>query len=106
MKFGYHIVAETVTRSRLSRLRTTIDMTHVGRFIRRRWIPVRGCGFKGIEARFSSPIPDEARLRKLPPIRGMDAEEKNALFELYNHNIELLNGILYGAQDYAVIGKK
>jgi len=62
-------------------------------------------GFKEIETQFSAPVPDKARLRKLPLEEVMD-DKKIAFFELYNRNIELLNGMLYGAQDYAVIGKK
>ncbi|SAI87005.1 hypothetical protein MBBA_0117 [Methanoculleus bourgensis] len=107
LKFGYYIVAETVNPlSFVSFANFYIDMTHVR--------PVHpetlkflfgAAGFREIEAQFSSPVPDEARLRKLPLAEVTD-EEKNAFFESYNRNVELLNGILYGAQDYAVTGKK
>jgi len=107
MKFGYHIVAETVNPlSFVSFANFYIDMTHVRpvhpetlRFL------FGAAGFREIEAQFSAPIPDEARLRKLPLAEVTD-EEKNAFIESYNRNVELLNGILYGAQDYAVTGKK
>jgi hypothetical protein len=26
--------------------------------------------------------------------------------EIYNQNVDMINNVLYGAQDYAVIGKK
>ena len=107
MKFGYHIVAETVNPlSFVSFANFYIDMTHVR--------PVHpetlkflfgAAGFREIETQFSAPIPDEARLRKLPLAKVTD-EETNAFFESYNRNIKLLNRILYGAQDYAVTGKK
>lgn len=107
MKFGYHIVAETVNPlSFVSFANFYIDMTHVRpvhpetlKFL------LGAVGFREIEAQFSSPVPDEARLRKLPITEVMD-EERQAFFESYNHNVELLNGTLYGAQDYAVVGKK
>ena len=107
MKFGYHIVAETVNPlSFVSFANFYIDMTHVR--------PVHpetlkflfgAAGFREIEAQFSSPVPDEARLRKLPVDEGIgEAERLQA--EIYNRNVDLLNGTLYGAQDYAIIGKK
>lgn len=107
MKFGYHIVAETVNPlSFVSFANFYIDMTHVR--------PVHpetlkflfgAAGFREIETQFSAPIPDEARLRKLPVNEGLgEAELLQA--EIYNRNLDLLNGTLYGAQDYAMIGKK
>lgn len=107
MKFGYHIVAETVNPLSFSSFANFyIDMTHVR--------PVHpatleflfgAAGFREIEAQFSSPVPDEARLRKLPVNEGIgEAERLQA--EIYNRNVDLLNGTLYGAQDYAMVGKK
>ncbi|MDG6249459.1 methionine biosynthesis protein MetW, partial [Methanocalculus sp.] len=107
IKFGYYIVAETVNPlSFFSFANFYIDMTHVR--------PVHpetlkflfgAAGFREIETQFSAPIPDEVRLRKLPSVESKDDEEKTFV-DSYNHNIELLNGILFGAQDYVVIGKK
>lgn len=107
MKFGYYLVAETVNPLAFTSFANFyIDMTHVRpvhpetlRFL------FGAAGFREIEAQFSSPVPDEARLRKLPLAEVTD-EEMNAFFESYNRNVELLNGILYGAQDYTIIGKK
>ena len=62
-------------------------------------------GFKEAETRFSSPVPAEIRLQKLTPSEVID-DERNAFIDSYNHNIDSLNGLLYGAQDYAIIGKK
>ncbi|WP_292406142.1 MULTISPECIES: class I SAM-dependent methyltransferase [unclassified Methanoculleus] len=107
MKFGYYLVAETVNPlSFVSLANFYIDMTHVR--------PVHpatlkflfgAAGFREIEAQFSSPVPDEVRLRRLPVDEGMGEAEKQRA-EIYNMNVDLLNGTLYGAQDYAVIGKK
>ncbi|MDI6720558.1 MAG: class I SAM-dependent methyltransferase [Methanomicrobiales archaeon] len=107
LKFGYHIVAETVNPlSFVSFANFYIDMTHVR--------PVHpatlkflfgAAGFREIEAQFSSPVPDEARLRKLPVDEGIGEAERLHV-EAYNRNVDLLNGTLYGAQDYAIIGKK
>jgi O-antigen chain-terminating methyltransferase len=107
MKFGYYLVAETVNPlSFTSFANFYIDPTHVR--------PVHPAtlkflfgvaGFREIEAQFSSPVPDEVRLRRLPVDEGMGEAEKQRA-EIYNMNVDLLNGTLYGAQDYAVIGKK
>ena len=107
LKFGYHIVAETVNPlSFASFANFYIDMTHVR--------PVHpetlkflfgAAGFREIETQFSAPIPDEARLRRLPVNEGIGEAERLHV-EAYNRNVDLLNGTLYGAQDYAIIGKK
>lgn len=107
LQYGYYLVAETVNPlSFVSLANFYIDMSHVR--------PVHpetlkflfgAAGFREIEAQFSSPVLDEGKLRKVSPEGEMDPEMK-VFLESYNRNIELLNGILYGAQDYAVIGKK
>ncbi|WP_250986458.1 class I SAM-dependent methyltransferase [Methanoculleus oceani] len=107
LKSGYYLVAETVNPlSFVSFANFYIDMTHVR--------PVHpetlkflfgAVGFREIEAQFSSPVPDEARLRQLPvEERVNEAERLQA--DIYNRNIGLLNETIYGAQDYAVVGKK
>jgi O-antigen chain-terminating methyltransferase len=62
-------------------------------------------GFRDIDARFFSPVSDDSRLKKMPTDETANLKDR-AFFEVYNHNMELLNNILFGAQDYAVIGKK
>jgi O-antigen chain-terminating methyltransferase len=57
--------------------------------------------------KFFSPIPDEYKLKKVEVGENIGVEEKEReMIGVYNYNIEKLNGILYGHQDYAVIGKK
>ncbi|SCL74661.1 putative S-adenosylmethionine-dependent methyltransferase/MSMEI_2290 [Methanoculleus chikugoensis] len=107
MKFGYHIVAETVNPlSFVSFANFYIDMTHVRpvhpetlKFL------LGAVGFREAETRFSSPVPAEITLQKLIPTEVID-DERKAFIESYNRNIDSLNGLLYGAQDYAIIGKK
>lgn len=107
MKFGYHIVAETVNPlSFVSFANFYIDMTHVR--------PVHpetlkflfgAAGFRELEMQFFTPISDEANLRKLPVDVGV-AEVEQQMAEIYNSNVDLLNWTLYGPMDYAIIGKK
>ncbi len=107
LKFGYYLIAETVNPlSFVSFANFYIDMTHVRpvhpetlRFL------VMTAGFREIDVFFSSPVSDELRLRKIPVFEEMgEADRQHA--EIYNRNIDLLNGTLYGAQDYAIVGKK
>lgn len=107
LKLGYYIIAETVNPlSFTSFANFYIDLTHVR--------PVHPetlkylfdvAGFRQIEAQFSAPVSDENRLKHLPSEIVDDNKEK-LFIESYNNNISMLNGILYGAQDYAVVGKK
>jgi SAM-dependent methyltransferase len=62
-------------------------------------------GFRECETKFFSPVADEGKLQKIqdtPKLRG--STKKNVA--LYNHNVDILNSLLFGAQDYAVIAKK
>ncbi len=62
-------------------------------------------GFRECETKFFSPVSDEGRLQKIQDTpRLKESTEKN--IALYNHNIDILNSFLFGAQDYAVIAKK
>ncbi len=66
---------------------------------------LESAGFKEIKFEFFSPFPESARLSKLTISDGMNDEEKMRL-EAMNQNIDKLNSLLYGYQDYAVIAKK
>jgi O-antigen chain-terminating methyltransferase len=62
-------------------------------------------GFRECEKKFFSQVSDEARLQKLQVTpRLKESTKKN--IALYNHNVDILNSVLFGAQDYAVIAKK
>lgn len=104
LQFGYYLVAGTVNPlSFVSLANFYIDLSHVRPVHPETLTFLFGAaGFREVEARFSSPVPDEGRLRRLSPAEGVPA----AFVASYNRNIDLLNGVLYGAQDYAVIGKR
>jgi SAM-dependent methyltransferase len=107
MKSGYHIVVETVNPlSFVSFVNFYIDMTHKQ--------PVHpetlqyllsASGFREYEKKFFSPVSDEGRLKKFEGTADMNTTERENN-DVYNHNVEILNELLYGAQDYAIVGKK
>ena len=107
MKFGYHIVVETVNPlSFVSLVNFYVDMTHKK--------PVHpetlqylfsAAGFRECEKKFFSLVSDEGRLKKVEGTADMNETERKSI-EVYNHNVEMLNIVLFGAQDYAVVGKK
>lgn len=107
LMYGGNIVAETVNPLSLySFANFYIDMGHKK--------PVHPAtleflfeyiGFRDVEIKFFSFIPDEKRLRKIDLEETTNDREKQDK-EIYNHNIDMLNNILYGPQDYAAIGKK
>lgn len=61
-------------------------------------------GLTNIEVRYQSPVPDEAKLRSVPKSDYMPPDWAYAV-ELINHNCEQLNTLLYGHQDYCIIGR-
>jgi O-antigen chain-terminating methyltransferase len=61
------------------------------------------CGISKSEIKYLSPFPQEMLLKEVPL---PDSQESRKAVEQINLNIEHLNRILYGYQDYAVIGKK
>jgi O-antigen chain-terminating methyltransferase len=58
-------------------------------------------GFENVQAKFSSRVEPSMRI---PPLSGVAAELNTV--EEFNRGIERLNELLYGFQDYAVIGTK
>lgn len=61
-------------------------------------------GMKQIEVRYQSPVPAEAQLRNIPVSEYMPPNWAYTV-ELMNHNVDQLNRLLYGAQDYCIIGR-
>lgn len=106
MKYGFYIIIETVNPLSLFSLANFyIDLSHVKpvhpetlKFL------VNTAGFRDIETKFSSPVSPDTKLKKLPNLE--DADENKPMIEISNQNIDMINDALYGAQDYAVIGKK
>jgi len=62
---------------------------------------LESAGFEDLQLRFSAPV--EAVMR-IPPLAGAGAD--GLTLEEFNKGIERLNELLYGCQDYAVIGRK
>jgi len=107
MIYGSYIVAETVNPlSFTSFANFYIDMSHKKPLHPQTLSYLfESAGFREVRIEFHSPLPDYARLEAIPPIEYMDGNIKN-ISNIYNSNIDKLNKILYGPQDYVVIGKK
>jgi O-antigen chain-terminating methyltransferase len=58
-------------------------------------------GFQDLQVKFTAPV--EACMR-IPPLSGIAADPQ--MTEEFNRGIERVNELLYGFQDYAVIGRK
>ena len=107
LNYGYFIILETVNPlSLFSFINFYIDMTHMKplhpdtlKFL------LTAVGFRDIEAQFFAPIADEVRLKRLESKNEATDEAKRKV-EIYNQNTDILNNILFGPQDYAMIGKK
>jgi len=107
LNYGYFIILETVNPlSLFSFINFYIDMTHMKplhpdtlKFL------LTAVGFRDIEAQFFAPIADEVRLKRLENKNEATDEAKRNV-EIYNQNTDILNNILFGPQDYAIMGKK
>ncbi len=107
LKYGHYIVVETVNPLSLISLGNFYaDLTHVRpvhpetlRFL------LGSVGFREGEMMFLSPLSDEERLRKMEVRSEMD-EWYVPLAQIHNKNIEKINNMIYGAQEYAIIAKK
>jgi len=107
MKYGFYIIIETVNPlSLFSFANFYIDLSHVKpvhpetlRFL------LNTADFRDIEIKFISPVPSEMKLQRLPDLDDL-TEKSRLMIGICNQNIDMINNALYGAQDYAVIGKK
>jgi hypothetical protein len=106
LMYGGTIIVETVNPlSFFSFANFYIDISHKRpvhpetlRFL------LNAAGFREIQIELIAPVPDDARLKKIKI--GKRKDENNEEIEIYNHNIDMLNAIIYGPQDYALIGIK
>ncbi len=62
-------------------------------------------GFTDVQVRFVNPCPPDARLAPIPRQWYMRRYEE-VFIDAINDNLQRLNDLLWGAQDYAVIGRK
>jgi O-antigen chain-terminating methyltransferase len=83
-----------------------VDLTHVkpihpeaARFV------LEAAGFRHVEVRYVNPYPPDMKLQPVEPLWYMRRYEE-ALLAVLNDNFARLNDLLWGAQDYAVIGRK
>ncbi len=107
MKYGTYFIAETINPLCITTYALfNVDLSHVKpvhpetiKFL------LESVGFREIQIKFSSPHPDDGKLGKLRVTDNMKYEDKVRI-EVMNRNIDMLNGLLFGYQDYAVIAKK
>lgn len=67
---------------------------------------LRKCSFNNIEDHYYQQVPDD---RKLKTIRLPDSDKDSELasvMESVNHNVELLNNLLFSGRDYAAVCRK
>lgn len=62
-------------------------------------------GFESVEIKFVSLLPEREKLNKMEFAQSMGADQKK-LVETYNTNVEKLNEVLFGPEDYVAIAKK
>jgi len=107
LKYGYYIVVETVNPlSFVSLVNFYIDLTHK-RPVHPETLQylLSAVGFREREKKFFSPVSDEGRLKTFEVTTDLNETERKNI-EVYNHNVEMLNMVLFGAQDYSVVAKK
>ena len=61
-------------------------------------------GFRQVELLYVSPFPEEMKLKEM--VRREDDSYEDELARILNENIRSLNALIYGFQDYAVVGYK
>jgi 2-polyprenyl-3-methyl-5-hydroxy-6-metoxy-1,4-benzoquinol methylase len=107
LKPGGVLLAETINPQCLTTFSGAfyLDMSHnnpihpeAARFL---W---ESLGFRKVEVIYVSPFPEEMKLLEMAR-RGDDTYE-DELARVLNENIRRLNALLYGFQDYAVLGYK
>jgi O-antigen chain-terminating methyltransferase len=105
MKAGAHIFIETVNpTSFTSFVNFYIDMTHQ-RPIHPQTLAylVEAAAFSLIEVKFLAPVKDG--LKKIKASASLSDDERETV-STYNENIDVLNHMLFGEQDYYVLGRK
>jgi O-antigen chain-terminating methyltransferase len=106
LQYGAHIVIVTpnILNMTVSTNLFYMDPTHVThvhpeviKFL------LRSCGYRDIQEQFYQP---EYKLKKIVFGDTSNTEEQKKFLEIMNHNIDMLNNLLFGNRDYAVIAKK
>lgn len=83
-----------------------VDLSHIkpihpeaARFV------LEAAGFRDVEVRYVNPVPPDGKLQRMEPFWYMRRYEEAFLTQI-NDNFERLNQLLWGAQDYAAIGRR
>ena len=66
---------------------------------------LEAAGFRDVEIRYVNAVPPDGKLQRIEPFWYMRRYEEAFLTQI-NDNFERLNQLLWGAQDYAVIGRR
>jgi O-antigen chain-terminating methyltransferase len=83
-----------------------VDLTHLRPIHPQAAVFVlEAAGLRDVEVRYVNPYPPEMKLQPLEPLWYLRRYEA-AFLEAINDNLARLNDLLWGAQDYAVIGRK
>ncbi len=105
---GGRLVAETINPACLATFAGAfyLDLTHTRpihpealRFA------LEAAGFNPVEVVFRSPFPREAKLKEVDVFHRLQKFE-DALLNVVNDNFNQLNELIYGYQDYAVVGTR
>ena len=107
MKYGTYFIAETINPLCLVTYALfQLDLSHVKpihpetmKFL------LESVGFREIQFKFISPHQEQDKLRRLIIKESMPPEEKEHL-ETMNQNIDKLNSLILGYQEYAVVATK
>ncbi|MGH7268610.1 MAG: class I SAM-dependent methyltransferase, partial [Candidatus Rokuibacteriota bacterium] len=83
-----------------------VDLTHIKPIHPQAAVFVlEAAGFREVEVRYVNAYPPDMRLQLLEPLWYMRRYEE-AFLQALNENFVRLNELLWGAQDYAVIGRR
>jgi SAM-dependent methyltransferase len=108
LRRGAKIIIETINPDTFAALRWFwMDPTHrqpvsqaTLRFL------LEDAGFTLRDVLYSSPVPEEEALQRLPERAAAAAGSDIETIRAYNRNVEKLNRILFGEQDYAVFAER
>ena len=108
MKFGTHLVIETINPSCVYALVKTfyLDLSHV-KPVHPQTLAflLESNGFRDVAVEYLTPVSPEFSLEKLEESR-LSSEELKAFVGTYNSAVDKLNSLLYTHQEYAIVARK
>lgn len=108
LRTGATFVAETINPLCLTTFSGPfyLDLTHIKPIHPKALVfLMEMAGFRDVEIKLTSPYPEEMKLQQVDFFHNLRRFE-DAFLNIVNNNINRLNELLYGHQEYAVIGKK